>query len=404
MYAEPQTPNSELKTSTSDLLIAGAGVFGLTAAIELHHRGYRTTVIAPAPIPHPLAASTDISKIIRMEYGPDEQYMAMAEGAMKGWRAWNETFPAPLFHETGVTMVTTTPMAPGEFEYESYQLLLKRGHSPERLDADEVSRRHPVFRSGVFVDGFYHAQGGYAESGRVIGLLYRQALEDGIAFVEDRVVSLEQAQGRIQAAKTASGARIKAGNILVASGAWSPVVVPSLLPLMKASGHPVFHIQPAGQVNLEPPALTVFTGDISKTGWYGFPLHPSGNVVKLGVHGPGLSLHPDDDERVVTAADKSAMRAFLSRFMPALEDARLVYTRRCLYADTKDEHFLIDWHPEIKGLMIAAGGSGHGFKFAPIFGSLIADVFERKENSWLKKFAWREMAGAGEEAARFRGR
>ncbi len=394
---------SKLTTNNSELLIAGAGVFGITAALELQRRGYKTTVVAPLPVPHPLAASTDISKIIRMEYGADEQYMAMAEAAMQGWRAWNETFPYPLFHEVGVTMVTTTPMAVGEFEYESYQLLLKRGHTPERLDAEAVSRRHPVFRPGIFVDGFYHARGGYAESGRVMGFLYKRALEAGIDFVDDRVVSLVQEKGRIEGVVTAAGHRLNAGTVLVASGAWAPLMVPELQPLMRASGHPVFHISPINHADLNPPALTVFTGDISKTGWYGFPLHPSSEVIKLGVHGPGVLLHPDDDERVVTAADKAALRAFLSRFMPALEDARLVYTRRCLYADTKDEHFLIDWHPEVNGLMVAAGGSGHGFKFAPISGDLIADVFERKQNTWLKRFAWREMAEAGEEAARFRG-
>jgi sarcosine oxidase / L-pipecolate oxidase len=69
-----------------DMLIVGAGIFGLAAAHELHARGYANiTVLDPGPIPHPLAASTDISKVIRMEYGPDEQYLLMAAAARDGW-------------------------------------------------------------------------------------------------------------------------------------------------------------------------------------------------------------------------------------------------------------------------------------------------------------------------------
>lgn len=81
----------------------------------------------------------------------------------------------------------------------------------------------------------------------------------------------------------------------------------------------------------------------------------------------------------------------------------MVYTRRCLYADTLDEHLWIDRHPEIAGLSVATGGSGHGFKFAPLLGALIADSVEKRDNPWLHKFRWRELLPetAGEEAARY---
>ena len=89
-----------------------------------------------------------------------------------------------------------------------------------------------------------------------------------------------------------------------------------------------------------------------------------------------------------------------------LAEAPIVYTRRCLYCDTLDEHFWIDRHPHVEGLAVAAGGSGHGFKFAPVLGGLIADAIEARGNSWLPKFAWRalEATAGGEEAARYHGR
>ncbi|MEO8396610.1 MAG: sarcosine oxidase, partial [Chloroflexota bacterium] len=74
---------------------------------------------------------------------------------------------------------------------------------------------------------------------------------------------------------------------------------------------------------------------------------------------------------------------------------------RCLYCDTRDEHFWIDRHPQRPGLTVAAGGSGHAFKFAPVLGGLIADAMEAKPNDWLPKFRWRTLESMqGQEASR----
>ena len=92
----------------------------------------------------------------------------------------------------------------------------------------------------------------------------------------------------------------------------------------------------------------------------------------------------------------------LADTFPALATAPITYTRRCLYCDTLDEHFWLDHHPDRPGLSIAAGGSGHGFKFAPLLGDLIADMVLDVPNPWLDRFRWRRLAPdtPGVEAAR----
>ena len=101
------------------VLVVGAGIYGTTAALELRVRGFAVTLLDPGPIPHPLAASTDISKVCRMEYGADEDYMGLMEQAREGWLDWNSQWVAqdaePLYHETGVIMVCREPMAEGGF-------------------------------------------------------------------------------------------------------------------------------------------------------------------------------------------------------------------------------------------------------------------------------------------------
>lgn len=394
------------KTNVYDLLVVGAGIFGMTTALEMKTRGYHVAVLDPGPLPHPLAASTDISKVVRMEYGSDEAYMALVEQAYLGWLQWNGELGEALFHDVGVTMLTRMPMAPGGFEYESYHLLRKRGHTPERLSEETISRRFPAWKPGAFVDGFFHAQGGYVESGRVVAALVRQAQTKGIVLYPDRMVeALIEEDHHVKGVRTRAGDTFYAEHVVVASGAWTPLLLHELAPILKVTGHPVFHLKPANLDLFTPPHFVVFNADIARTGWYGFPLHPREQVVKIANHGVGRVLHPDNDQRVVTDHDIEQLRTFLAATFPALSDAPLVATRRCLYVDTPDGDFWIDRHPHYAGLTVATGDSGHGFKFAPILGGLIADAIEGKPNPWLPKFRWREFHthDRSREAARYQG-
>ncbi|HIP70982.1 MAG TPA: FAD-dependent oxidoreductase [Anaerolineae bacterium] len=391
--------------TTYDYLIIGAGIFGLTAAVELNMRGHSVALLDPGPIPHPLAASTDISKVVRMEYGADEQYMAMVEQAITGWHEWNMRF-GMVYHQVGVTMLTRHELEPGDYEYESLMLLIKRGHRPDRLEPDDIRRRFPAWNADLYVDGFYHARGGYAESGRVIEALADKADIEGVYLRAGRTVNeIVVENGRCQGVHTVEGETFAAGHVIVAAGAWTHILLPELAGVMRASGHPVFHLKAPDRDLFSPPKFVVFTADITRSGWYGFPWHPDERVVKIANHGVGQTLHPVEDERLVTVEDEHTLRQFLAETFPALLDAPIVYTRRCLYSDTLDEHFWIDRHPEIAGLTVAAGGSGHAFKFAPILGGLIADAAEGFVNEWLPKFAWRDLTPetAGEEPARFHG-
>jgi glycine/D-amino acid oxidase-like deaminating enzyme len=388
---------------TADIIVAGAGIFGMSSALALRAHGHQVTVLDPGPIPHPLAASTDISKAVRMDYGPDEDYMVLGEQALAGWRHWNADWGEDLYHEVGVMFVSRAPLQPGGFEYESYRLLQAHGHRVERLDSAAIADRFPAWTADPYVDGYFNPAGGYAEAGRVVAALAERAARQGIDLHPGQAArDILIDKGRVTGVRTATGDTFQAGTVVVAAGVWTPLLVPNLAPAMKASGQPVFHLKPADPAPFEANRFPVFGADISQTGWYGFPLHPRERVVKIANHGPGLTLHPDE-ERVVTQADAAGLRDFLRGTFPALADAEIVYTRLCLYIDTFDEHFWIDRHPETAGLVVASGGSGHGFKFAPVLGDLVADVVEGKPHPYVAKFGWRQTSGVfrGDEAARF---
>src|SRR5437899_9635464 len=98
------------------VIVVGAGINGVTAAIELKKRGHKVVLVDPGPLPHPLAASTDISKAVRAAYGADEDYTALAERSIELWREWNAKFGIELYHETGVLFVCHHRMQHDEFE------------------------------------------------------------------------------------------------------------------------------------------------------------------------------------------------------------------------------------------------------------------------------------------------
>jgi glycine/D-amino acid oxidase-like deaminating enzyme len=391
-----------------DFLILGAGIFGITAAIELSRRKHRVGVLNPDQIPHPLAASTDISKVVRMEYGTDEEYMDMAIDSIEGWRAWNEVFDRPLFHETGYLVLASDVL---EYDLESYAgasyiNLLKRGYRPHRLDGQLLAAMFPAFTPEVYRDGFYHEVGGYVESGRVITELTKYARSMGIDVHEGQTAQeLLISNSIINGVKTREGMQFDAGHVVVCAGNYTPYLLPELQHYMRVTGHPIFHLQPELTAPYTPPDFTVFAADIQNTGWYGFPYHPLAQVVKLANHGIGTIINPEKDERVVTADHEKALRDFLKISIPLLADAPLVYTRLCCYTDTLDGHFWIDQHPEIKHLTVASGGSGHAFKMGPVLGEMIADTAEGARHKWSARYGWRELSDdtVAEEEARFQG-
>jgi len=194
--------------------------------------------------------------------------------------------------------------------------------------------------------------------------------------------------------------RDRRDEVVLATGAWLSKLVPELAPCIRSSGHPVVHYAPSDPELFQPDVFPVFMADVGRTGLYGFPLSADG-VVKIATHRLGADTDPDGP-RDVTAQDLDYQRTFLRETFPALADAPVVATRLCLYADTQDGDFWIARHPDVEGLTVATGGSGHGFKFAPVLGGLVADAVEAVDNPRLERCRWRPdlRVGRGGEAAR----
>jgi glycine/D-amino acid oxidase-like deaminating enzyme len=386
-------------------IVVGAGINGVVAAIELRKRGHEVVLVDSGPLPHPLAASTDISKAVRAAYGTDEDYTALAEQSREIWRQWNVECGVELYHEIGFLFMRQRSMQPGDFEYESFKVLERRGHRIERISSKQLLARFPAWNAERYPDGFLDLEAGYAESGRVVATLIQRAKSLGVELHQTtKFRDLDETGGRVKGILLENGEKIAADTVVMAVGAWTPYALPFTRNFFRASGQPVFHLKPEKPELFTPERFPIFGADISTTGYYGFPLNRDG-VVKIANHGCGREMSPDSLERAVTKEEENQMRQFLSDSFPVLADAPIVFTRICLYCDTHDGNFWIAPDPERPELIIAAGDCGHGFKFAPVLGEIIADAVEDKSNPLLEKFRWRPEVKAGEtkEAARFQG-
>ncbi len=388
----------------SRIIVVGAGINGVTAAIELKKRGHDVVLVDPGPLPHPLAASTDISKAVRAAYGADEDYTALAKRSIKLWRTWNQEFGTQLYHEVGVMFVRQRELKPGDFEYESFKTLEHRGHKIERVNSAERAKSLGVkLREGKFaaLDEKGERVKGIVLEDKVIPSAAKRSR--GIPRHDPKLTQRDRSPEPVLSEVEGLGmTTLAADTVVMTVGAWTPYLLPFTKEFFRASGQPVFHLQPRQPELFAPECFPVFGADITTTGYYGFPINRDG-VMKIANHGPGREMSPESPKRAVTPEDEKNLREFLSSTFPALADAPIVYSRVCIYCDTHDGNFWIARDPDRRGLIIAAGDCGHGFKFAPVLGEIIADAVEKKPNPILQKFRWRPevRAGSGTDVARF---
>lgn len=359
------------------------------------------TLLDPHTLPYEGASSTDESKLVRMDYGSDLYYHDLAEAALEGWDHWNAVWPSPVYHEEGLLVLSRGAMQPGSFEHDSLRVLGRRGYGAQPLDGPAIADRFPAWRRGAFTEGYFNPRAGWAESTAVVERLLELGREAGVTLVKDGFAALDHMESRVSGVRTSAGTRIEADRVVVCAGAWTPTLLPWLADRLHAVAQPILRFRPQDPSLFQAEVFPPWTADIARSGWYGFPAAADGGV-KIGHHGKGLIVEPDARGEVTERHVENA-RAFLADALPALADAPLAGRRICLYCDSFDGDFLIGQDPQRQGVVVAAGGSGHAFKFAPMLGPMIADAVEGFPNPWAERFRWRLVGPSRKEEARLVG-
>ncbi|KAJ7176133.1 FAD dependent oxidoreductase [Mycena crocata] len=385
-------------------LIIGSGCFGLATAWELLHRGWTdVTVIDKATtLPAPDGASNDINRIVRSSY-TDGFYTKLAQEAIHLWRVkseWND-----VYHESGVLTLGSRHSV--DYAHESYFNDRDMGVRVVPLDNDralqEVFPQEVHFGSIPHLVGFLNHDGGWVNAGQGISVLMSKILQLG-----GNIICGKTAVKQIKIGKKTTGVLCSDGTVfeadlvVLAAGPWTEGVFPNL-PLwntFKATGQCVAMIQltpEQGEIYRKCPVVIDFT-----TGFYIFPPNEE-NIMKMAIHGAGYTHSIASDgvstPRTITTdpetglliprSDVKELRKGLCMMYPQLGDEQFIATRLCWYTDSIDDDWVIGYYPgSEKSLLIATGGSGHGYKFLPVIGKLVVDSIEDKLSEELSaKFA-----------------
>jgi sarcosine oxidase len=171
---------------------------------------------------------------------------------------------------------------------------------------------------------------------------------------------------------TASG-NYEAGSLVVTAGAWVGELVAEIAPLAVPERQVLLWAQPRRPEHFRCDAFPVFTMQAPEGRFYGFPVYgvPGFKIGKY--HHLRQRVRPGTVDRECHPEDEAVLRQGLSRYFPDADGPTLAM-KVCLFTNTTDEHFILDRHPDHPEVAIAAGFSGHGFKFCSVVGEIMADL------------------------------
>ncbi len=342
---------------------------GLAAACELAREGASVALIDQSSVPNSQGASFDHSKVFRFAY-PDPFYVELAVDALARWHA--------LEADTGVRLVTQTgALLIGQhrpsFETECYAALRSRGLEAEMLKSNEVAERFPQFNTDSFGYGVYDPSGAILHAETAVRALVGLARQRGAQMTEgERVIGVENAADSRVSIITESGRAISCKHAMIASGPWSRKLLPFLADKLTTTRQEIVYLKPRSERGrFESNAFPIFIE--LESGFYGFPIHQRG-AMKIANHHKGVEVDPNSRDDHVSQQFLDTCRAFFAEFIPALADVHVAETRVCVYNNTPDDDFIVDWHPRADGVLVVTGFSGHGFKFGPTIGRIAADL------------------------------
>jgi sarcosine oxidase len=349
--------------------VIGLGGIGSAAAYRLARRaGDDVLGIEQFAIGHDRGASQDHSRIIRLSYH-SPTYVRLAAAAYEAWSVLEDDCAQSLILRTGGIDLWPREAA---IDIDDYTGAMDACNVPyERLDAAEVMRRWPQFRLEDDVRSVFQAQSGIAPAAKCNTAHIAMARAHGATLLEHRPVeSLRAVDGEIEIA--CGNEVFRCARVVVAADAWTNQVIGSLgasLPLTVTQEQVTYFATP----NLDefsPDRFPIWIW-MDEPSFYGFPVYgEAGTKAAQDVGGHEVtadarSFEPDPEAL-------SRVTDWLEKHLPSALGPQ-IYTKTCLYTMPPDRDFVIDaipGHPEV----LVGLGAAHGFKFAALFGRLLAEI------------------------------
>lgn len=376
------------------IIVVGLGAMGSSTALHLAQRGHRVLGFDQFTPPHPLGSSHGQTRIIRKSYWEDPRYVPLLFRAYELWRRLEIDTGQSLLHITGGLMIGR---GGGDLVTCSTASAEQFGVQHEVLSAAQIRRLYPAFRIDDDWVALWERDAGYLHPEACVERQLRQAALAGAELhFDEPVMEWDALPGGGVSVRT-TRERYAADHLVITAGPWAPQILRELNLPLRVTRQVVYWFEPIGSIELfRQERMPIYIREMEKGQplLYGFPLTGADTEgVKVGLHGSEDVCSPDTVDRVIGANEERILREWLADALPLLA-GRLLHAETCLYTMTPDEHFVIDTHPEFPQVTLAAGFSGHGFKFASVLGEVLAELATDSKPAYdLELFSLRRFEG-----------
>ena len=382
---------------TFDAIVVGLGAHGSAAAASLARRGQRVLGLERFGPGEGRGSSGGWTRMIRIAHFEHPWLVPMAAAAWNGWRALETETGSAILTETGGLYAGP---AASSIVAGSVESAATHGLEHEILDAREIHARWPILEPTEDVVGVLEVKAGAIRADRAnaghLSVAERRGAELRYGA---RLVDWRPAAGGGFEVETADGTVAGAEHLVLTTGPWIADFVPDLrLPLVIEREVPMWFRPTVDPSAVGADRLPIWVLRESDTTYYGIPNDPVLGL-KVSIHHWGTFVEPEAVDRSVAEHEIERVREFIRRRMPAA-DGPLVHAEVCLYTNAPDETFIIDRHPAAPGVAFASACSGHGFKFAPVIGEILADLVTTGSTSWpIERFQASRFGNATEAAS-----
>jgi sarcosine oxidase len=364
-----------------DVLVVGLGAMGSAALYQLAKRGVKALGVDRFHPPHTEGSSHGGSRVTREAAGEGAAYVPLVQRTHAILHALEAEYGESLLVKSGTLIVGSpngaTPLH-GENDFFATSLALAERFriKHELLDADQLRRRYPQFRTIRDTDrGYLEPNSGYIRPEAVIDLQLRAARRHGAETLMGTVcMGIRQADGVVRVA-TSQGP-IEAQNVIVTAGAWTRKLLGApfdgLLSVTRQTLHWYEAPDPALFTPGRFPTFIWFVSDKLDDYFSGFPIIAPSEGIKMVASREGPDIDHETIDRHVPAEES---RSFYDRHVgPNLAgiSPKVTNSASCFYTNTPDRGFIIDTHPDMDKVLVVSACSGHGFKHSVGVGEAVA--------------------------------
>ena len=343
---------------------------GAALAWRLARRGLRVVGLDRFHPPHALGSTHGHSRIIREAYYEHPQYVPIVQRAFGLWAELEAEARTRLYQPTGGLMIGP---AEGALVGGASASADRHGVPVEAWTREELARRVPALMPPADAIALFEPRAGVLDPERSVSALLSGASALGADLRFDTLVTGVEATASGAVVRTQDGGRFEAERVVLAAGGWLTTLVPDLaLPLLVERAVQ-YWFSTDGDRRYSPDALPIFLLE-APDGRMLYGLPDQGHGLKLAEHHSGETTTADAVRREVESHEPERFVEFAAPFVPGLGAPSA--TAVCLYTNTPDEHFILDRHPRHEQVYLLSACSGHGFKFAPAIGELVADDLE----------------------------